>query len=226
MEEKRSAGRIGTSDGFIMSAIIEKLRSAGVTPVIRTSTEKSARRAIEVLGAEGFAVFEVTLTTPGALAIIAELANRREILVGAGTILSARQGEQALAAGAEFAVSPAFIPGLAELCREAGAPLALGAATPTEVLRAHEAGADFVKIFPARQLGGPGFIRALRSIYPQIAFMPTGGIDPPDILPYFAAGAACLGMGGNLVNDAALDAGDEGVIREAARAVLAEVAKR
>lgn len=205
------------------TTIAERLKAAIVAPVIRTSTEASARRAVEVLTDEGFTLFEMTLTTPGALALVRELAAMPDITVGLGTILTREHGVAALEAGADFAVSPAFVPGLAELCKQANTPVALGAATPTEALRAHEAGADFVKVFPASQLGGAGFVKALRSVYPMIEIMPTGGINPPDIAKYIDAGAACLGMGGNLVNDAALAAGNDEVIRTAARAVRAEI---
>lgn len=207
-----------------MTEIARRLKAAMVAPVIRTATEESARRAVKVLSEEGFALFELTLTTPGALDIVRDLAKSPNITVGLGTILTCAQGEAAIAAGADFAVSPAFVPGLAELCRESGTPVALGAATPTEALRAHEAGADFVKVFPASQLGGAGFVKALKSVYPTIEIMPTGGINPSDIADYVSAGAACLGMGGNLVNDAALTAGQDSVIRTAARAVCAEIA--
>ncbi len=201
--------------------IADRLKSARVAPVIRTSTEAAARRAVTLLAEEGFGLFEITLTTPGAMAIIADLAEDPALTIGVGTVLTAEQGAEAVAAGASFVVSPAFVPGLAEAC--GNTPVALGAATPSEALRAHEAGAAFVKLFPAKQLGGPGFLKALRSVYPQMAFMPTGGIEPADIPAYLGAGAVCLGMGGNLVNEAALTAGDDAVIRTAARAVRAEL---
>ena len=111
-------------------------------------------------------------------------------MTGVGTVLTAEMGREAIEAGAEFVVSPAFVPGLAEICADANAPLALGAATPTEALRAHEAGADFIKVFPAAQLGGPGFIKALKSVYPSFDIMPTGGVNPPDIAAYLSAGAS------------------------------------
>ncbi|MEO0821907.1 MAG: bifunctional 4-hydroxy-2-oxoglutarate aldolase/2-dehydro-3-deoxy-phosphogluconate aldolase, partial [Pseudomonadota bacterium] len=202
-----------------MAGIAERLKAARVAPVVRTGTEAAARRGVALLREEGFALFEITLTTPGALAIIADLAAEPGLCVGVGTVLDRAAGEAAIAAGAAFVVSPAYVEGLTDLGREADTPVALGAATPTEALRAHEAGAAFVKLFPAKQLGGPGFVKALRSVFPAIEIMPTGGIDPGDIDAYFAAGAVCLGMGGNLVSDAALQAGDDAVIRAAARAV-------
>ena len=203
--------------------IATRLKTARVAPVIRTSTAETARRCVDLLADEGFTLFEITLTTPGALDLIRDLAGQREMLVGVGTVLTVDQGREARDAGAAFIVSPAFIPGLTALGREAGTPVALGAATPTEALRAHEDGAAFVKAFPAAQLGGPGYVKALRSVYPMIEIMPTGGIGPADIAPYFAAGAVCVGMGGNLVNEKALAAGDDETIRTAARAVKAEI---
>ena len=206
-----------------MNAIVDRLKSARVAPVIRTSTEALARQVVEILREEGFDLFEITLTTPGAIAIIRDLAADPSLCIGAGTITRAEQGRDVAEAGAGFVVSPAFVPGLAEICSEAGTPLALGAATPSEALRAHEQGAAFVKLFPAAQLGGPGFVKALRSVFPAFTFMPTGGIGPDDIPAYLSAGAACLGMGGNLVNEAALRDGNDHVIRDAARAVQAAI---
>ncbi len=200
-----------------MTSIADRLKAARVAPVIRTATEDAARRGVALLSEEGFDLFEITLTTPGALAIIRDLSERPELCVGVGTVLNADQGKAALDAGADFVVSPAFVPGLVEMA--AGVPVALGAATPTEALRAHEEGAAFVKVFPAAQLGGPGFVKALRSVYPMVEIMPTGGIEAKDLPAYFAAGAVCIGMGGKLVNDAALSSGDDDAIRTAARAV-------
>ncbi|MDG1208991.1 MAG: bifunctional 4-hydroxy-2-oxoglutarate aldolase/2-dehydro-3-deoxy-phosphogluconate aldolase [Paracoccaceae bacterium] len=201
--------------------ITANLISARVAPVIRTSTEAAARRGVELLADEGFALFEITLTTPGAMEVIADLAKDPDLTVGVGTVLNVDQGKAAIDAGASFVVSPAFIPGLSETGAASGVPVALGAATPTEALRANEAGAAFVKVFPAAQLGGPGFIKALKSVYPMIDIMPTGGIEAGNLADYFAAGAACVGMGGKLVSDAALVAKDDEAIRAAARTVKA-----
>ena len=201
--------------------ITAKLIAARVAPVIRTSTEAAARRGVELLADEGFSLFEITLTTPGAMEVIADLAKDPDLTVGVGTVLNVDQGKAAIDAGASFVVSPAFIPGLSDAGAAAGVPVALGAATPTEALRANEAGAAFVKVFPAAQLGGPGFVKALKSVYPMIDIMPTGGIEAGNLADYFAAGAACVGMGGKLVSDAALVAKDDEAIRTAARTVKA-----
>ena len=202
--------------------IAARLKDARVAPVIRTSTEAAARHGVALLAEEGFDLFEITLTTPGAMSIIADLAKDDSLCIGVGTVLTADHGKAAMDAGASFVVSPAFIPGLVEAA--AGAPVALGAATPSEALRAYEDGAAFVKVFPAAQLGGPGFVKALRSVYPMIDIMPTGGIEAANMADYLAAGAVCVGMGGKLVNDAALQNGDDGAIRAAARDVRAALA--
>ncbi len=200
-----------------MSDIAQRLKAARVAPVIRTSTEDAARRAVELLIAEGFDLFEITLTTPGAMDIIRDLAANPSLCIGVGTVLSDEQGRRAVEAGAAFVVSPALVASLVEACN--GVPVALGAATPTEALQAHEAGAAFVKVFPAAQLGGPGFVKALRSVYPMIDIMPTGGIEADHLPAYFNAGAVCVGMGGKLVNDTALQARDDDAIRVAAHTV-------
>ena len=202
-----------------MQDIAARLRSARIAPVIRTSTESAARRGVELLAEEGFTVFEITLTTPGALEIVADLARNPGFCVGAGTVLDAGAARQAADAGAAFLVSPVIVPGLVDAAHATGVAAALGAATPGEVWQAHLAGADLVKVFPARQLGGPGYLKALRSVFPDVALMPTGGIEPGDMAAYFAAGAVCIGMGGKLVSDAALAAGDDQAIRAAAREV-------
>ncbi|MEM7507562.1 MAG: bifunctional 4-hydroxy-2-oxoglutarate aldolase/2-dehydro-3-deoxy-phosphogluconate aldolase [Pseudomonadota bacterium] len=206
-----------------MISIAERLREAGVAPVIRTASEATARRAVELLRDEGFSLFEITLTTPGALSLIADLAQDPSLCIGVGTVLAPDEARAAIDSGASFVIAPGHVPGLVAACANT-APVALGAATPSEVMQAMREGADFVKIFPARQLGGPGFLRALRSVFPDLALMPTGGIDPDDIGAYIEAGAACLGMGGNLVSERALAAGEDDVIRQAARAVRSAIA--
>lgn len=206
-----------------MHEIAERLRRARVAPVVRTGSPETARHGVDVLAEEGFDLFEVTLTIPGAIDLIRDLSRDPALCIGVGTVLTADDGRKAIDAGAAFVVSPAFVPGLTAVGAEASVPVALGAATPTEALRADEEGASFVKLFPAAQLGGPGFVKAVRSVYPQIEIMPTGGIGPEDIPAYFAAGAVCLGMGGNLVNEAALLSGDLSLIRSAARDVRSQI---
>ena len=201
-----------------------RLARAVVVPVVRMRDRHHAETAVEVLAESGIDAFEMTMTTPGALDLIAALRARGAALIGAGTVITPEQAADCIAAGAEFVVSPVVLPDVARACAERAVPCYLGAATPTEVLAAHRAGAAAVKVFPAAQLGGPAYLRAIRSILPGIALMPTGGIGIENIADYMAAGALCVGMGGKLVDEEAIAAGRPGEIAEAARMLLGHVA--
>jgi 2-dehydro-3-deoxyphosphogluconate aldolase / (4S)-4-hydroxy-2-oxoglutarate aldolase len=182
-------------------ALIATLRTARVVPVLRTRSTEHAETAIAWLREAGLRVFEITLTIPSATALIERLARDPDLIVGAGTVPDAAAARACLDAGARFIVAPWVDASLAEPCRRAGAVLMLGALTPTEVRAALAAGADVVKIFPAASAGGPSHIRALASVLPQVAFCPTGGVEPQNAAAYLAAGAAFVGMGGALVDE-------------------------
>jgi 2-dehydro-3-deoxyphosphogluconate aldolase/(4S)-4-hydroxy-2-oxoglutarate aldolase len=179
-----------------------------------------AETAVDWLRASGVRIFEITMTIPGAVALIGRLAADPSLLVGAGTVPDVATAVACLDAGARFLVAPWVDPALADPCRTAGALLMLGALTPTEVRAALAAGADVVKVFPASSAGGPGHIKALASVFPGVAFCPTGGVEPGNVAAYLAAGAAFVGMGGALVDEARIAAGDRAAIEAAARAVL------
>ncbi|MCX8502319.1 MAG: bifunctional 4-hydroxy-2-oxoglutarate aldolase/2-dehydro-3-deoxy-phosphogluconate aldolase [Alphaproteobacteria bacterium] len=168
-----------------------------VIPVIRTSKPEAAEAIVETLLGLGMAAFELNLTIPDCLALVERLVARHPRLVlGVGTVLDAVDAAQVIDAGARFVVSPAVLPEVAEACWKLSTPFFLGAATPTEILAAHRLGAAGVKLFPATQLGGVGFLRALKAVYPEIPIMPTGGITPAEAKDYFAAGAFAVGIGG------------------------------
>jgi 2-dehydro-3-deoxyphosphogluconate aldolase/(4S)-4-hydroxy-2-oxoglutarate aldolase len=169
----------------------------------------------------GIRIFEITMTIPGAVDLIRRLSADPALLVGAGTVPDAATAEACLAAGAKFLVAPWVDPALAAPTRKAGAALMLGALTPTEVRAALAAGADVVKIFPASSAGGPGHIKALASVFPGVAFCPTGGVEPGNVAAFLAAGAAFVGIGGAMVDEKRIAAGDREAIQAAARAVLA-----
>ena len=171
------------------------------------------------LHAAGLRVFEITMTIPDAPALIRELASDPDLLIGAGTVPDEATARLCLAAGARFIVAPWVDPTLAAPCREAGAALMLGALTPTEVRVALQSGADVVKIFPASSGGGPAHIKALASVFPGVPFCPTGGVEPGNVATYLAAGAAFVGMGGALVDERRIQAGDRAAIEAAARAI-------
>jgi 2-dehydro-3-deoxyphosphogluconate aldolase/(4S)-4-hydroxy-2-oxoglutarate aldolase len=201
--------------------IIAELRAARVVPVVRTRSAAHAATGIGWLRDAGIRIFEITMTIPDAPALIRELAADPTLIIGAGTVPDERTARRCLEAGARFIVAPWIDPSLTEACADAGAALMLGALTPTEVRAALHAGADVVKIFPASSAGGPGHIKALASVFPGVAFCPTGGVEPGNVAAYLAAGAAFVGMGGGLVDEARIAAGDRGAIEAAARAVQA-----
>ncbi len=202
-------------------ALLGRLRAVRVVPVVRTRRADLAATGIGWLRDAGVTVFEVTMTIPGAPALIRDLARDPALLIGAGTVADAATAQACLDAGARFIVAPWVDPALAAPCRAHGALLMLGAVTPTEVRAARAAGADVVKIFPAASAGGPGPIKALASGFPGVPFCPTGGVEPGNVAAYLAAGAAFVGMGGNLVDEQRIAAGDRAAITQAARQVLA-----
>jgi 2-dehydro-3-deoxyphosphogluconate aldolase/(4S)-4-hydroxy-2-oxoglutarate aldolase len=201
-------------------ALIKELRAARVVPVVRMRTAATAAQGVRWLRDAGLRIFEITMTIPDAPALIRELASDPGLLIGAGTVPDAATARACLDAGARFVVAPWIDVSLAAPCRDAGALLMLGALTPTEVRAALAAGADVVKIFPASSAGGPAHIRALASVFPSVAFCPTGGIEPGNVAAYLAAGAAFVGMGGALVDEKRIAAGDRAAIDAVAKAVL------
>jgi 2-dehydro-3-deoxyphosphogluconate aldolase/(4S)-4-hydroxy-2-oxoglutarate aldolase len=200
--------------------LLDRFRAAQVIPVVRTRTAKAAATAVTWLRDAGLRIFEITMTVPDATDLIRDLAADNALLVGAGTVRDAATADACLAAGAKFIVAPWVDATLTCPCRAAGAILMLGAVTPTEVRAALAAGADAVKVFPAASVGGPGHIKALASVFPGVAFCPTGGVEPGNFAAYLAAGAAFVGMGGALVDERRIEAGDRGAISAAARSIM------
>ncbi|MCC7282145.1 MAG: bifunctional 4-hydroxy-2-oxoglutarate aldolase/2-dehydro-3-deoxy-phosphogluconate aldolase [Acetobacteraceae bacterium] len=200
--------------------LIGRLAAARVVPVIRTGSTRHAATAVAWLREAGISVFEITMTVPDAPALIRELAGEPALLVGAGTVASRAEADAVLRAGAKFLVAPWVGEEIVAPASEAGAAVMLGALTPTEVRTALVAGADVVKIFPASSAGGPGHIRALKSVFPDVAFCPTGGVDPSNLRQWLDAGAAFVGIGGKLVDEKLISAGDKAAVQAAARAAL------
>jgi 2-dehydro-3-deoxyphosphogluconate aldolase/(4S)-4-hydroxy-2-oxoglutarate aldolase len=198
------------------SSLLDRLRAARVVPVVRTHATRHAATAVQWLRDAGITIFEITMTVPDAPALIRELAADPTLLIGAGTVPDRASAETCLAAGARFIVAPWIDPTLAAPCRAAGAALMLGALTPTEVRAALAAGTDVVKVFPASSVGGPGHIKALCSVFPGVAFCPTGGVEPSNLAAFLAAGSAFVGMGGALVDEKRIAGGDRGAIQDAA----------
>lgn len=206
VERVRHVGRPEGGPGPAATARgLAAVAAHGVVPVVRFGSSDRARRAIALLRRAGFRTFEVTLTVPGAVELIAELARDPELLLGVGTVLDPADADRAIAAGARYVVSPVLLPGLAPRCREAGVPCLLSGLTPSEVHAAWSAGADAVKVFPASSMGGPDHLRALRSVLPQVPLVPTGGVSLALLPAYLDAGAAFVGVGGDLLADRDLD---------------------
>lgn len=208
-----------------MTDPLDRLRDVGVVAVLRAPSADAVLSAVDALVAGGVLGIEVTFTTPGALEAIQEIDGRYgdRIYLGAGTVLDPRSAEQAVEAGARFLVTPGCEPVLAGAMRATGAVTMLGAMTPTEVMTATRLGADVVKLFPA-SLGGPSFLRALRGPFPDVPFMPTGGVSADNLGAWRAAGAVAVGAGGELCSAATLRSGDWRAIEDSAARFTAAAA--
>jgi 2-dehydro-3-deoxyphosphogluconate aldolase/(4S)-4-hydroxy-2-oxoglutarate aldolase len=205
--------------------IVRRIAEEGIVPVIRAATPDLALRAARAVMAGGISVFEITMTVPDApdviRALVRELGDRA--LVGAGTVLNAAAAHQCIDAGAAFVVSPGLDPDTVIEAHGRGVPAMPGALTPTEVIAAWNLGADVVKIFPISAMGGAKYLRALRAPLPEVKMMPTGGITAANAAEFLAAGAVALGIGGELVDTAALAEGRDATITERARELRAVV---
>lgn len=195
------------------------IEEIGIVPVVRAGSAKEACLAAEAVRAGGIPVVEITMTVPGAVEAIRELKKScgAEVLVGAGTVLNPAAARECLEAGAEFLVSPGLNVKTIEAAAQAGKLIMAGALTPTEVITAWEAGADYVKIFPCGQVGGAKYIKALKGPLPQVRMVPTGGVSLQTAGEFLEAGAAALGVGGELVQAQALKSNKPEIIVENAR---------
>jgi 2-dehydro-3-deoxyphosphogluconate aldolase/(4S)-4-hydroxy-2-oxoglutarate aldolase len=206
---------------FNSSEVRARLTAQRVVPVLRLASATETRVAVECLVEAGFACIELTLTTPGAVELIAELRARMgpEASIGAGTVLDLASADRCIAAGADFLVSPCMVAGMAARAHAAGRLALIGGYTPGEVLAASREGADIVKVFPAAS-GGPSHLGAIHAVFPQIALCPTGGVSLANMKDYFAAGAAFVGVGNNIIDAAALRAGERARVVAHARSYL------
>lgn len=184
-----------------LNSVLKQLRQFRVIPIVRTSTPELAATAIDWLSEAGLRTFEITMTTPGAVDLMTQYSSRDDILIGAGTVTSKDQAKRCLDAGAKYLVSPCVVPELPEISHQRDAPCFLGALTPTELHSAFQAGADAVKIFPIKHMGGVHYFKALVSVFPGVPLVPTGGVIPGEIALYLKLGATCVGIGSELVNE-------------------------
>ena len=202
--------------------VFNRMITEGLIPVIRVSSAKEAIDVADAIKEGGVTLIEITMSVQGAIDAIKELTQKYkdEIIMGAGTILDAETGRAALLAGAQFIVSPTLNLDLVQLAHRYSAVVIPGAMTPTEILTAWNAGADMVKVFPAAQLGGPEYLKALRGPLPQILLVPTGGVNLQNAGAFVKAGATALGVGGELVDKKAVKEKKFNIITENTRAFL------
>lgn len=196
-----------------------KIVEIGIVPVVRAASAQQAMQAAAAVCAGGIPIVEITMTVPGAIEVITQLAKSmgNDLLIGAGTVLDAEAAARCIDAGAEFLVSPGFDLATVQFAKQQGKLIMAGALTPTEVITAWKAGSDFVKIFPCGTVGGAKYIKALKAPLPQVPMVPTGGVNLDTAADFIRAGADALGIGGELVSAAACKSGNLSVVTDAAR---------
>lgn len=205
-------------------AKLDLIRSSGVIAIMRAQSSEQLIAAADAIKAGGVRVIEVTMTTPGALNIIAQATVKYgdEVLFGAGSVLDAETARTAILAGAGFVVAPTLNLEVIALCNRYSIPVVPGCYTPTEMLTAWEAGADMVKLFPA-SVGGPALVKAILAPLPQLEIVPVGGVDLDTAAEFIRAGSAALGVGSSLINQKLLDAGDMEELKQRAIAFVDQV---
>jgi 2-dehydro-3-deoxyphosphogluconate aldolase/(4S)-4-hydroxy-2-oxoglutarate aldolase len=202
----------------------ELIKRIGILPSVRVTSRDLAVFAAEMVYASGIPIAEITMTTPGALEVIDDLAKRYvDLAVGAGTVLDEEMARRCIDAGARFITSPGFIPEVVAYAKKMNVVVLPGALTPTEVIAAWKAGSDFVKIFPTGHVGGVQYVRALKVPLPQIPLIASGGVNQLTATDFILAGATAIGMGGELLPKEALHFRQEDRIRELAGRFLGMV---
>jgi len=181
----------------VVQARIEEI---GIVPAVRLSSADDARFATDAISHGGIPIVEITMTVPGAIEVISELArNSPDLIVGAGTVFDMETARRCLDAGATFLTSPGLDLALVEFARKENIVVLAGALTPTEVTNAWKAGADFVKVFPCSQVGGDTYIKALKRPFPQVRLIAAGGVNQRTAANFILAGASAIGVGGELI---------------------------
>ena len=185
--------------------VINKIYKSAIIPVVRAESSEQAAKIVEAIKAGGINVIEITMTVPGAVDLIKELCekykNEPEVVIGAGSVLDGETARNVILAGAEFVVGPALNEDMIAVANRYQKPVIPGAMTPSEVVRAMEAGADVVKIFPAA-LFGPKIIKAIKGPIPQAKLLPTGGVSHDNVKEWIKAGSYAVGAGSAIVGGA------------------------
>lgn len=183
------------------SEIVRRILDPGIVAIIRADNSAQLVDATEALIEGGISTVEVTMTTPNALQVIRDTTQKfgDKLLMGVGTVLDDITARLAIEAGAQFVVTPTFKQEIVTLCRRYGKPVMSGAYTPTEALTAHEAGSDFIKIFPAEGLGA-SYMKSILAPLPQLELIPTGGVNAKNCHEFIQAGCVAVGVGTSLVS--------------------------
>ncbi len=202
--------------------ILKKILDEKIVAIVRLDSGEQLVRVAEALNAGGISVIEFTCSTPGALDMVKEASAHfgGEVLIGAGTVLDPETARAAILAGAEFIVNPTINLDTIEMCKRYGKPIIGGAMTPTEMLTVWEAGADLVKVFPASNIGGAEYIKAVLAPLPQLRLVPTGGVSADNAAQYLKAGAVVVAVGGSLVDKKAVPRGDWAAITAEAQRLV------
>ena len=204
--------------------VLKIIEQKKLVPVIRTANIDGARWAVETLADAGIAVFEITLTIPNADELIRELSTSKpDLLIGAGTVLTVDQAKASAEAGAKFIVSPIFEKQVVDFCDQNGLCVMPAGLTPTEIYNAWRSGADVVKVFPCGAVGGAGYIKSVKSVFPEIKLMPTGGVRATLAKDYLNAGAFAVGVGSDIIDWKALRDGRTTEVIDRARQLLASL---
>jgi len=198
------------------------LEEAVLIPVLRAGSIQTGHALVDAMMAGGVTMVEVTMTVPNALTLLRELKQRHgdRLLLGSGTVTDAAQAEATIDAGAEFVVSPSLHLDVIAKTKELGRISIPGALTPTEVITAWRAGADYIKIFPCSAMGGASYLKSLLAPFPELKLIPTGGVTLQTAADFLKAGARALGVGTDLVNTPAIAGGKPEIVTTAARAYL------
>lgn len=206
--------------------VIQRIAEIGIVPVVRATSVEHANRAVEAICNAGIPVVEITMTVPNAVSVIRELAKQRghDVLIGAGTVITAEQAEACLSAGARFLVSPGLSVAALEVAKRHNKLAIPGALTPTELMAAQAHGATLVKIFPCGNVGGAKYLKSLKAPFPHASLIPTGGVNAANAAEFIAAGAFALGVGADLVDLTALREGNLDKITAAAKELVNAVA--
>ncbi|MDE0572908.1 bifunctional 4-hydroxy-2-oxoglutarate aldolase/2-dehydro-3-deoxy-phosphogluconate aldolase [Demequina sp. B12] len=205
--------------------VIERLSQHRLLPVVVASGEPEGLGTADALESGGLPVAEFTFRVPGAAdALAAVRAKRPDILAGAGTIINVDQVDQAVAAGAQYLVSPGISDDVVRRATSHGIPIVPGVATPTDIMRALDLGIDTVKLFPAAALGGLSTLAALAAPFPDVTFVPTGGIGPTNAADYLAHRSVIAVGGSWMVQRSAISHGDWNAITEATQEAVAAIA--